>query len=238
MPADRALRSPVARLIATAGSIAFLLSGLWMVVAYVTAFGVVHGPWTPARGWPALVHNTLLLAAFAAHHSLFARARLKAWVAGIVSEDLERPAYVWASSLLFSLMIWRWEPVPGVAWAISGVLSLPLTLVQIAGVVLTGYAATQLGVLRLAGVRQATERPALRDVGLYGFVRHPIYFAWLLMVWPAATMTGSRLLFAVVTTAYLVVAVPLEERSLRRDFGPDYGRYCRAVRWRMLPGVY
>jgi protein-S-isoprenylcysteine O-methyltransferase Ste14 len=58
------------------------------------------------------------------------------------------------------------------------------------------------------------------------------------MVWFAPVMTGSRLTFAIVSTAYLVIAVPFEERALRRDFGARYDDYRRRVRWRMVPGVY
>jgi protein-S-isoprenylcysteine O-methyltransferase Ste14 len=57
-------------------------------------------------------------------------------------------------------------------------------------------------------------------------------------VWPSPVLTGSRALFAAVTTAYLVLAVPMEERTLRRTFGRAYDAYARAVRWRMLPFVY
>ena len=41
-------------------------------------------------------------------------------------------------------------------------------------------------------------------------------------------MTGDRLAFAAITTLYLVVAIPWEERSLVRSFGDDYARYTRA----------
>ena len=58
------------------------------------------------------------------------------------------------------------------------------------------------------------------------------------MVFGAAHMTGDRLAFAALTTLYLVVAIPLEERSLRRSFGDDYARYARDVRWRMIPFIY
>jgi protein-S-isoprenylcysteine O-methyltransferase Ste14 len=62
--------------------------------------------------------------------------------------------------------------------------------------------------------------------------------AWLMMVWPAPVMTGSRLLFAVVSTAYLIIAIPLEERTLVADFGDQYREYRKAVRWKMLPFVH
>ena len=51
-------------------------------------------------------------------------------------------------------------------------------------------------------------------------------------------MTSTRLLFAVISVAYLVVAIPFEERSLVAHFGSPYEAYRRQVRWRMLPGIY
>ena len=47
-----------------------------------------------------------------------------------------------------------------------------------------------------------------------------------------AHMTGRPLAFAAITTLYLVIAIPWEERSLVRRFGEDYLRYTRQVRWR------
>jgi protein-S-isoprenylcysteine O-methyltransferase Ste14 len=50
-------------------------------------------------------------------------------------------------------------------------------------------------------------------------------------------MTTGRLAFAAISTVYLVVAVPFEERSLRRRYA-SYAAYARQVRWRIIPGVY
>jgi protein-S-isoprenylcysteine O-methyltransferase Ste14 len=74
--------------------------------------------------------------------------------------------------------------------------------------------------------------------GTYRVVRHPIYLGWVLLVWAASDMTTGRLVFAAISSAYLVIAVPFEERSLRRRFGPSYDAYRRQVRWRILPGLY
>jgi protein-S-isoprenylcysteine O-methyltransferase Ste14 len=51
-------------------------------------------------------------------------------------------------------------------------------------------------------------------------------------------MTLTRFSFAVISTAYLALAIPFEERSLVEVFGEEYDAYSRRVRWRMLPGIY
>jgi protein-S-isoprenylcysteine O-methyltransferase Ste14 len=165
-------------------------------------------------------------------------------MARVLSPRLERSAYVWVASVLFLLVMAAWQPVGGVLWDARGtpVLAL-LAAVQAAGVLVTARASSVLDVLSLAGIRQAEGDPTplppqLIRTGLYRWVRHPIYFGWVLMVWPAATMTGTRLTFAAVSTLYLAAAIPLEERALRRRFGRAYDRYATSVRWRMLPGVY
>jgi protein-S-isoprenylcysteine O-methyltransferase Ste14 len=57
-------------------------------------------------------------------------------------------------------------------------------------------------------------------------------------VFAAPEMTTSRLLFAIVSTFYLVVAIPLEEGSLVAAFGDKYRAYQRQLRWRLLPGIW
>jgi protein-S-isoprenylcysteine O-methyltransferase Ste14 len=69
-------------------------------------------------------------------------------------------------------------------------------------------------------------------------VRHPIYSGWLLLTFGAAHMTGDRLFFAGISTFYLLVAMPFEERSLVTSFGPEYEAYRRQVRYRLVPYVY
>ncbi len=225
------------------GGLVFAASLAYGIVTYLTTFAAVPGPWVPATGIRAVVFDVLLFSVFALHHSLFAWAPLKQVVQQTVSSSLERSVYVWCASVLFAAMLWLWWPAPGTAWEIRGPLAAPFFVLQIAGVVLTMAASKRLGLMDLAGVAQVDNerhpRPRmLMQTGLYALVRHPIYLAWVLMVWPAPVMTGSRLVFAAVSTAYLVLAVPIEERRLVREFGPAYGAYQRQVRWRMVPFLY
>jgi protein-S-isoprenylcysteine O-methyltransferase Ste14 len=229
--------------LAVAGGLVFVAALAVGVVAYVYWFGVSAGPWSMADGVPAIAIDILLFTGFALHHSVFARTGAKRWVGAAVSPALERTVYVWIASGLFLLLCWMWQPVPGMLWAVDAPWALAFGAVQFVGVGLSLHGARQLDVWDLAGIRQAfggtRPQPAgLIRGGLYRLVRHPIYLGWILMVWPTPTMTGTRLVFAAASTAYLIAAIPFEERTLRREFGADYDAYARAIRWRILPFVY
>ena len=234
-------RSIIHTLIAVAGGLLFAASLAYFAFQYVRGFDA-EAP-SGASSARAGTIDLALFSLFALHHSLFARAGLKRLITRAVPVLLERSVYVWVASLIFIGTCAAWQPVPGIAWHFEGVGAALLRCLQLAGGVFTLVAARHLDVLELAGVRQAlglTPRRAsgLDDRGPYGVVRHPIYLAWLLLVWPAPLMNGTRLVFAIVSTAYLVVAVPYEERDLRRHFGAAYDKYTVKVRWRLIPGLW
>ena len=230
--------SPAARAYAIGGALAFLASfvaGGWLYVE-------LGRPPAEAPLLPAVLANAALFGAFAIHHSLLAREPIKAWVARVLSPSLERPTYVWVASVLFIGMCLAWRPISGVIYVVPQPWAWISGAVQLTGAALTLDAARRIDVRVLAGL--APEPPAVSGVeplvasGSYRFVRHPIYLGWVLLFWGTSDMTVGRLVFAAVSTAYLVVAVPFEERSLRRRFGASYNAYVRQVRWRIVPGIY
>jgi protein-S-isoprenylcysteine O-methyltransferase Ste14 len=229
--------------IAWTGAGVFAASLAWFVYSYLVRFG---RPAPPGRVLPALVANVLLFSLFALHHSVLARSGAKHVIRRVVPAGLERSLYTWVASLLFLGVCTWWQPVPGVVYELDGLWRAGAWAVQLAGLVLTIRASSAIDVLDLAGVRaieralgtKATASPPLTTGGVYAVVRHPVYFAWALFVLGAPTMTATRACFAVISTAYLMIAIPWEEQALVETFGQDYEAYRRRVRSRMIPGLY
>jgi protein-S-isoprenylcysteine O-methyltransferase Ste14 len=201
-------------------------------------FGVVMGRPAPPSGWSAIAVDAALLTIFALHHSLFAREGIKSRLARSVPAPLLRSMYVWIASLLLMIVCLGWRPIGGELYNVPLPLAFGCALVQLAGLLITARGVARIDPLELAGIRPAAQTQGLQVTGPYHWVRHPLYLGWLLMVFGAAHMTGDRLAFAAITTVYLMVAIPWEERSLRRSFGDDYARYMRDVKWRMIPFIY
>jgi protein-S-isoprenylcysteine O-methyltransferase Ste14 len=224
---------------ALGGGAAFAASLAYFLYAYLVRFGVTT---TDGAGWRPVLIDIALFSAFALHHSLFARTPLKDWVRRVASPLLERSLYTWVASAMFAGVCWWWMPVPGELYRLEGYWRWLAWGIQAAGLLLTFLGSRALDVLELAGVRAVlTARPAhvpLKTSGVFAIVRHPLYFGWALFTFGAPDMTATRALFAVVSTAYLALAIPWEERALVTTFGPEYEAYRRTTRWRMLPGVY
>jgi protein-S-isoprenylcysteine O-methyltransferase Ste14 len=157
-----------------------------------------------------------------------------------VPAGLERSFYVWIASLLFIAVCAWWQPVPGVAWRADGVWLWLLRLLQLAGVWLTLRSAAILDIFELSGIRPSGERGTadFRASGPYAWVRHPIYSGWFVIVFAASPMTMTRLVFAVVSGVYLLLAIPFEERSMRAASREGYDRYAAQVPWKLIPRIY
>lgn len=222
------------RVVVWAGGALFAASLATCAGTYLLSWSAARPAWMPE----AIAIDAVLFSVFALHHSLFAREAVKHAIARVVPDRLLRSVYVWTASILLLAVLALWQPTGGNIYDVRGALAVPFVLAQIAGLAIIAMSVRAIDALELAGIRPARADGTLQLGGPYRFVRHPLYLGWLLAVFASPHLTGDRLVFAVITTIYLVLAVPWEERSLRRTFGDDYAQYSRHVRWRIVPYVY
>ena len=78
-------------------------------------------------------------------------------------------------------------------------------------------------------VGRALRAPAFVTPWLYKFVRHPLYVGWFLSFWGTPVMTAGHLLFAVIMSGYILIAMRYEERDLVEHIGEPYLRYQKEV---------
>ena len=220
-------------------SYAIFLATFLYAIGFIGGFGVpvtIDGePRTPFI--QALLVNGLLLGIFAVQHSVMARPAFKRWWTRFVPKPAERSTYVLFSSLLLIALFAGWQPMGGVIWSVQDPLAQALLYGIFALGWLTVLVATFLiNHFDLFGLRQVwlylLGKPYTHlkfgMPGLYRHVRHPLYVGWFLAFWATPHMTAAHLLFALATTAYILIAIRFEERDLLQ-IHPEYAAYQRQV---------
>ena len=219
----------------------FFLATFLYSVGWVTNLVVPASINAPASTMPwgsALMINLALLGMFGLQHSGMARAGFKRWWTRIIPAPLERQTYVLATNVCFWLLFAFWQPMTGVVWSVENPLGWwALTGAGALGWLLVLCATFMINHFDLFGLRQTwyqwKNQPypdlGFRVVFLYHWVRHPIQLGFLIAFWFTPHMTVGHLLFAGVCTAYILVALQLEERDLIRSFGEKYQAYRAQV---------
>lgn len=186
----------------------------------------------------ALLINLGLLTLFAVQHSVMARPAFKRWWTRLVPQAAERSTYVLFSSLALILIFALWEPMGGVIWHVEDPVGRALLYSGFGfGWLLVLVTTFLINHFDLFGLRQVWK--FLRGLpynslhfvtpGPYKMVRHPLYVGWICAFWFTPTMTVAHLVFAGMTTAYILVAIQFEERDLIAYHGPAYLEYQRRV---------
>ncbi len=213
---------------------------------FLYAIAFVGGFFVPTRldGVPrgplaqSLAIDAGLLAIFAVQHSVMARRWFKERWTRIVPVPIERSTYVLFASVALGFLLWQWRPLGGVVWSVQQPAA------RIAIWILFAWGWAQVLVMTflinhfdLFGLRQVwlflMGRPYTKvefaTPAPYRFVRHPLYLGFVIAFWSTPHMTLAHLVFAVATTAYIVIAIQFEERDLKHEYGADYEEYRRRV---------
>ncbi|HTT20846.1 MAG TPA: isoprenylcysteine carboxylmethyltransferase family protein [Candidatus Sulfotelmatobacter sp.] len=230
-----------------------LLSYMAFFLTFVYAVGFIGNLYVPRSMdstaqmsfWPALLIDSLLLLAFAVQHSVMARPAFKEVLTRFIPVAAERSTYVLCSSLLLVLLFAFWQPMGGVVWnltnpvvrsAINVAFGLGFALVFVATLLINHFDLFGLRQVALYLARRPYTYLEFRTPLFYRYVRHPLYVGWLVAFWATPTMTGAHLLFAVLTSAYILTAIRWEERDLIVVHGSKYQDYQKRVP-RLIPSL-
>jgi len=189
-------------------------------------------PWATA-----LAIDLGLLSLFAVQHSVMARQGFKRLLTRVIPSAAERSTFVLASSLALILLFWQWRPLGGTIWDVQNEAGRAILHAGFAfGWLLVLVTTFVINHFDLFGLRQTWRafrgqpQAPLQFVTppLYRVVRHPLYVGWFFAFWCTPTMTVTHLLFAVMTTAYILIAIQFEERDLMRAH-VEYEEYRHQV---------
>ena len=217
---------------------AMFLGVFLYAIAFIGNFGIARtldsAPRVPLV--TAMLVNFLLLGAFAVQHSVMARPWFKQWWTQFVPTPIERSTYVLFTNLVMIALFAFWQPMGGQIWHVEGGGRTLLYAMYGLGWMTVLYATFLVSHFDLFGLRQVWlflrnkpyTRLPFREPSLYRHVRHPLYVGWMMVFWFAPTMSASHLLFAIATTAYMLIAIQFEERDLVKAL-PGYAAYKKRV---------
>lgn len=185
----------------------------------------------------AIMINALLLLVFALQHTVMARPTFKRWWTRIVPKPVERSTYVLLTNAALALLFWQWHTIDTPLWHFTGGLAVVLWALFATGIALVFVSTVLLNHFDLFGLRQVWlyfrgrkyNHLPFKTPALYKYIRHPLYVGWFMTFWCTPHMTVGHLLFATLSTLYILVAIWFEERNLVESLGKAYAQYKQRV---------
>jgi protein-S-isoprenylcysteine O-methyltransferase Ste14 len=226
--------------------VVFLATFLY-AIAFVGGFAVprrLDGPLETSLP-VAVAIDCALLTIFAVQHSVMARRWFKDRLTQMIPWAIERSTFVLCASLALLLLFWQWRPIGVQVWSVENEAARAVlwtlfgagwTTVLVVTFLINHFDLFGLRQVWLPLVGRPYTRVPFRTPMPYRVVRHPLYFGFLVAFWMTPNMTVAHLVFAVATTAYIVLAIQFEERDLVREHGAAYEDYRRKVPM-LLPGA-
>lgn len=207
---------------------------LFGVFLYAGSFELV--PLGLATG-AALALDAALSFAFFAQHSGMVRRPFQEHVLAALPVPYRPALYAVASGLVLFVFLAFWQRSDIVVYSAQGPARWMLRGIFLAAVIGLAWSLHTLKHFDTLGVQALLRHLAGKEAralplairGPYRWVRHPLYFLMLVLIWACPDVTLDRLLFAVLWSAWIVAGTLFEERDLATEFGAGYRAYQRAV---------
>jgi protein-S-isoprenylcysteine O-methyltransferase Ste14 len=218
-------------LAALAGGGSLLLFGFFIIIGPVTALRL------EASEPRMLLWDGSLSILFFVQHSGMVRASFRSWLSSIVPARCHASIYAIASGLTLTAVLLLWQTTETVLFRLQGPLRwLPraVSLLAVAGFLwgfreLALFDAFGLVPLLTRSRGKESQPPRLVVSGPYRWLRHPLYFFTIVLIWSVPDLSSDRLLFNSLWTLWIVLAAFLEERDLVATFGERYRTYQKTV---------
>ncbi|MEO0327767.1 MAG: isoprenylcysteine carboxylmethyltransferase family protein [Pseudomonadota bacterium] len=203
------------------------------------SLGTVPWPW-------AIMVNGLLILQFPLAHSWLLTGQggklLACILPGEYGSTLSTTTYAIVASIQLLLLFAFWTPSGIILWQAEGETFWFLCSAYATSWLLLAIASFDAGVEVQSGAlgwlsMLANKKPVFPDMptlGLFNFIRHPIYAAFVLTLWTVPTWTPDQLCLAISLTLYCILAPILKERRFVRRYGKRFESYCNEVPY-MIP---
>jgi protein-S-isoprenylcysteine O-methyltransferase Ste14 len=207
------------------GGGSLLLCGAFTIIRFDASEGQV------------LIWNGFLSLLFFIQHSGMMRAAFRTWLSSTIPRYYHPAIYAIASGIVLTIVVHFWQTSQTVLFRLQGPLQMlprAISLLAIAGFIWGVYALRTFDafgripiVVHLRGKQLRPPDFVLR--GPYLWVRHPLYFFMLVLIWSTPDMTSDRLLLNVLWTVWIVLGSYLEEKDMVAEFGERYRDYQKTV---------
>ncbi len=188
-------------------------------------------------GLSLLIFNTALSFAFFIQHSSMVRKSFRDLQARYLNRTFHSALFSFISGLFLLSVVLLWQRSPGMIFSPPESIMITMRILFFLTLVFLAWGIRKLGLINLFGtkeIRLYLKGKALRPIpftieGPYRYVRHPLYFFVLLLIWVYPYLTPDRLLFNILWTAWIVTGTRLEEKDLIEHFWEQYRDYRKRV---------
>jgi protein-S-isoprenylcysteine O-methyltransferase Ste14 len=185
----------------------------------------------------AVVWDAVICLPFFLFHSVLIRPRVRRWLSGLIPPHWYGATYSILSGIALFAVVALWQTTDAWAWRIPSPVDKVIWAVFFATGIGFLYSAKALKDFDPLGIRQVSGHGGqghrataiLTVTGPYRWVRHPLYFLAILLIWAHPAITTDRLMFNMLWTLWIVVGAHFEERDLMARFGRDYWQYQKCV---------